>query len=80
MKIFYRYLIRSLTLGTILIKLTGHLDMVTAVVMTPLKSEHTNQELSESGNVDNIPTDMIVSVSDDKTARVYHVNTRSLMK
>jgi hypothetical protein len=54
--------------------------MVTAVVMTPLKSEHTNQELSESGNVDNIPTDMIVSVSDDKTARVYHVNTRSLMK
>lgn len=52
--------------------LTGHVDLVTALVMSPIWP-------SEGVPFAAHATDLIVTVSDDKTAKIYHINAPELM-
>ena len=59
--------------ATSILDFTGHQDLVTNIEMSPLITP------SENYNEENCPTDCIVSVSDDGTARVFHYNAPILM-
>ena len=59
--------------ATCVLDLTGHSDLVTNIEMSTLIKTFENY------NEDNYPTDCIVSVSDDGTARVFHYNAPILM-
>lgn len=58
--------------GALLQELTGHNDLVTSIDMVPITSEN---RIDGTGDA----TDMIISVSDDKTARIFLVNMNSLV-
>lgn len=58
--------------GALLQELTGHNDLVTSIDMVPITSEN---RIDGTGDA----TDMIISVSDDHTARVFLVNMASLI-
>jgi len=57
--------------GTLVLQLTGHTDLVTSLSLAPL--------WPASPSMASAASDVIVSVSDDHTVRIYHVNTRSLL-
>ena len=59
--------------ATCVLDLTGHADLVTNMEMSTLIKSSENHCEEES------PTDCIVSVSDDGTARVFHYNAPILM-
>lgn len=54
--------------GALVLQLTGHRDLVTSLSLAPL-----------SPTLTAAASDAIVSVSDDHTVRIYHINTRSLL-
>lgn len=58
--------------GALLQELTGHNDLVTSIDMVPITNEN---RIEGTGDA----TDMIISVSDDRTARVFLVNMNSLI-
>jgi WD40 repeat protein len=58
--------------GALLQELTGHNDLVTSIEMVPITAEN---RVEGSGDA----TDMIISVSDDKTARVFMLNVHALV-
>lgn len=58
--------------GALLLELTGHNDLVTSIEMVPVTAENRVDGCGDA-------TDMIISVSDDKTARVFMVNVHSLV-
>lgn len=58
--------------GALLQELTGHNDMVTSVDMVPITPENRVEGCGDA-------TDMIVSVSDDKTAKIFMINASSLV-
>lgn len=58
--------------GALLQELTGHNDLVTSIDMVPITAEN---RIEGTGDA----TDMIISVSDDRTARVFLVNMNSLI-
>ena len=60
--------------GALLKELTGHHDLVTSIDMVPITAANRVDD-SSVGDA----TDAIVSVSDDKTARVFLVNMNSLI-
>ena len=57
--------------GTLVLQLTGHTDLVTSLSLAPL--------WPASPSLASAASDVILSVSDDHTVRIYHVNTRSLL-
>jgi hypothetical protein len=61
-----------------LVELTGHRDLVTSIEMRsiPLGAEGEEKPLTKTGEV---ATDMVVSVSDDHTARVFYFTGQSLL-
>ena len=56
--------------GTLLQSLTGHRDAVTSIELAPLPA---------SEDPTDTDTDVIVSVSDDKTARVFRIDYNALL-
>lgn len=58
--------------GALLLELTGHNDLVTSIEMVPITAENRVDGCGDA-------TDMIISVSDDKTARVFMINVYSLV-
>ena len=58
--------------GAMLVQLTGHVNNVTSLVSRCSSSSSSNS------NSDN-DVDIISSVSDDYTAKVFHINTKSLL-
>ena len=60
-----------------LLRLTGHTDIVTQLDMIRLPTEGANDSPSPGSDAE--ATDVIVSVSDDHTARVYHVNAQQIL-
>ena len=58
--------------GALLEELTGHNDLVTSIDMVPITAENRVEGCGDA-------TDMIISVSDDKTARVFLINVHSLV-
>ena len=58
--------------GALLQELTGHNDLVTSIEMVPITADNRVEGCGDA-------TDMIVSVSDDKTARVFLINVHSLV-
>ena len=60
--------------GTLVLQLTGHRDLVTCIEMVPfLQSVFTGSE----GRVN--PTDLVISMSDDHSAKIFHINSNLLM-
>jgi hypothetical protein len=57
--------------GALLKELSGHSDLVTGIEMTPITAENRVEGAGDA-------TDIIVSVSDDKTARVFLVNMNDI--
>jgi ribosome assembly protein SQT1 len=62
--------------GLCLKELTGHTDLVTSLDMRSLMF---TSGVNASGETEQTQVDVIVSVSDDKTARVFHVSAKDLM-
>lgn len=58
--------------STCVLELTGHSDLVLDLQMSPLTEAH------GQGN-QSTPTDSIISVSDDRTARAFHICAPMLM-
>lgn len=67
-----------LLLGTLLLELTGHRDLVTSIEMCPIPLGTEGDEVSCS-NSGEVATDMLVSVSDDHTSRVFYFAGQSLL-
>lgn len=81
--------------GSLVLELTGHRNLVTSVSMRsmwpaathsllPSKASAAEGETSSAGppvggGICTGSTDVIISVSDDKTARVFHVNMPGLL-
>lgn len=61
--------------GALLMLLTGHTDLVTSIDMAPYIAADNDSNLDGDNS-----TDVIVSVSDDKTARVFMINMNALFK
>ena len=64
--------------GALLLELTGHRDLVTNIEMRsiPMGAAEEDRPLTKTGEV---ATDMVVSVSDDHTARVFYFTGQSLL-
>jgi ribosome assembly protein SQT1 len=62
--------------GSQLIELSGHTNLVTNLTFNALP---TAAEITKEGEEGLTATDVIISVSDDKTARVFHVNANTLL-
>ena len=58
--------------GALLQELTGHNELVTSIDMVPITNENRVEGCGDA-------TDMIVSVSDDHTSRIFYVNTATLI-
>lgn len=58
--------------GALLQELTGHNDLVTSIDMVPITNANRVEGCGDA-------TDMIVSVSDDHTSRIFYVNTATLI-
>jgi WD40 repeat protein len=58
--------------GALLQELTGHNDLVINIDMVPITAENRIEGCGDA-------TDMIVSVSDDKTARIFMINVNALV-
>ena len=84
----------SVSIGVLLLQLTGHRDLVTSIEMRSipigkesgiLKEGEKDVEVSmgvtaaAAGTGTGTATDMIVSVSDDHTARVYYFTGNDLL-
>jgi ribosome assembly protein SQT1 len=63
--------------GSCLQELTGHTDLVTSLDMRSLM--FTSASAANAGETEQTTVDVIVSVSDDKTARVFHVSAKDLL-
>mmetsp|Transcript_21627 Transcript_21627/g.31476 ORF Transcript_21627/g.31476 Transcript_21627/m.31476 type:complete len:480 (+) Transcript_21627:72-1511(+) len=62
--------------GVVLSSLTGHRDLVTNI---DFKRVDMVRENSENGEIENEKVDAILSVSDDGTAKVFHIDVSSLL-
>ncbi len=63
--------------GTLLQELTGHSDMVTSIIMAPLPPPSMTNSSDNSNTAS--ASDVIVSVSDDRTARVFQIDIPALL-
>ncbi len=59
--------------GTLVLQLTGHRDLVTCIETVPFPQ---SVFLSSEGRV--TPTDLVISMSDDKSAKIFHINSNLL--
>ena len=77
--------------GTLLLRLTGHTDILTNLDARRIPSEGANDDDhaasassasvgSGSGSGSRAATDAIVTVSDDGTARIFHYNAHLLLQ
>jgi hypothetical protein len=62
--------------GTLLLRLTGHTDLLTNMDMRRLPTEGADDQSSAASAA---ATDAIVTVSDDHTARIFHINAHALL-
>lgn len=60
--------------GSLVLQLTGHRDLVTCIEMTPFQQ---SVFVGSDGRIN--PTDLIISMSDDKSAKIFHINSNLLM-
>lgn len=61
--------------GSLLLELSGHTNIITNLELMSIPSEL----IIGDKNDPNTETDIIVSVSDDQTAKVFHINAKSLL-
>lgn len=74
-------------IGVLLLQLTGHRDLVTSIEMRSIptgKPGSVQKEVEKEGEVQvtatgGLATDMLVSVSDDHTARVFYFTGSDLL-
>ena len=71
-------LLSSLYLGALLLELSGHRDLVTSIEMRSIPIGAAGEETPHT-RTGEVATDMIVSVSDDHTARVFYFTGQSLL-
>ena len=71
-------LICTLFAGVCVEQFTGHTDLVTSIELSSYvasMASHENSSAAESNeNTQSIPVDVIASVSDDGTVRIFHFN------
>ncbi len=65
-------------LGNILSQLTGHQDSVTMVHIAPIWLNSASPTMMVADDM-NEASDVVITVSDDKTARIFHLNAHYLL-
>ena len=72
------FLLSFLYSGALLLELSGHRDLVTSIEMRSIPIGAAGEETPHT-RTGEVATDMIVSVSDDHTARVFYFTGQSLL-